>query len=327
MRILHLAAILSVFYITNTLPNPPTQDQVPSLEHLALKEILESQDANAKPRAAIFHQSEQAEALAMKCMRSSQDPAFMLYAAGHLRNYLRFKLGISNVIKTYEKMYPETMEAEILKWSERWATPQEIWLLYRFMKTPMERYSYYDGRYHLNSYWTSRIYSKPEMYGAVSNYILGMDLEWDQLKNITFRDPSSQNKARSWVDIKTKEVGVGPNGRLQSLMEMDSEDRRIIETETNYAMRIGTLGFTLRQADELSKIFASSLNGRYQSNSASSYIRARSDDFVERYSAIPKGFGFDKLAWDQKVALRQLALVVEVHWGTFKEIIIDSGYL
>ncbi|KAG8997104.1 hypothetical protein FRB93_000507 [Tulasnella sp. JGI-2019a] len=351
MRIFPLAAISTALSITNTLAHRPTQDRMFSLEYSTLLKLIKSQDETVKLKAASFLQTEQAGTITMKCMRSSQDPVFMLYAAGILRNCLRGAIGTSNVIKAYEKKHKiktckkehptdikaeiETcekedladMEAEISKWSNLEASPTEIWLLYRFMKTPEERHPYFNGRYHLNAYWTSRIYFTREIGGAVMNFILGMELEWDQSSAIIFGPTIRQSTG---IDIKMKEAKAGPKERLQSLLDMDFEDWGGIRTETISAILRGTLGFTLHQADKLSEIFADGLDVLDLDEKYPWPLESLKDidpRVLPPHSAIPTSFGFGELHLDQKVALRQLALVVKTEWNAFKDIIIDPGYL
>ncbi|KAG8997097.1 hypothetical protein FRB94_005305 [Tulasnella sp. JGI-2019a] len=352
MRIFLLAVISTSLCVTNTLAYHPARDQVSSLEYSALLELIKSQDKEVKLKAALFHQTEQAETLAMKYMRSSQDREFMLYAVVHLRNYLRGALGMGNVIETYEKEHTiktcekerstdteaelkpcekeglRDMESEIKKWSKQAVSPRQLWLLYRFMKTPTERHSFYFGKYHLNQYWASRLYFTPEIIGAATNYILGTDLNWYELKTITSRLRNENSPAKSWVDIERKEVKVGPKGRLQSLLDMSLNDWDDIRIQINNVIAGYILGFTSHQADELSKIFANYLGGPYPEKSPA-FLEPPID--VDRifppHSDIPSFFCFYQLDLDQKVALRQLALVVETQWDAFKEIIIDPGYL
>ncbi|KAG9022841.1 hypothetical protein FRB95_014078 [Tulasnella sp. JGI-2019a] len=293
MRIFSFAAISTAFCITNTLANPPVLDRAPSMGYSTLLDLIKSQDEAVKLRAASILQSEQAQGTILKYMWWSQDPGFILYGAGLLRNYLR--------------------EAS------------EIWLLYRFMTTPKERCAYDGTRYHLNSYWTSRIFLKPEIPDAVTNSILGMDLKWDQLEHILFGPGAQHSPANSWVNIRRKKVKVGATRRLQSLPNMNSEDRDYIKMRTILAIRSGFLGFTLYQTEELSKVFADCLDGFYLPGSAPSRLESISDTIVPQYSAIPADFGFNQLSWDQKVALRQLDLVVETHWDALKRMVIDPG--
>ncbi|KAG8991082.1 hypothetical protein FRB94_012868 [Tulasnella sp. JGI-2019a] len=298
MRIFSFAAISTAFCITNTLANPPVLDRAPSMGYSTLLDLIKSQDEAVKLRAASILQSEQAQGTILKYMweiECDQDIRGRAFDGHGGRN-----IGMVQV-------------------------RSEIWLLYRFMTTPKERCAYDGMRYHLNSYWTSRIFLKPEIPDAVTNSILGMDLKWDQLEHILFGPGAQHSPANSWVNIRRKKVKVGATRRLQSLPNMNSEDRDYIKMRTILAIRSGFLGFTLYQAGELSKVFAGCLDGFYLPGSAPSRLESISDTIVPRYSAIPADFGFNQLSWDQKVGLRQLDLVVETHWDALKRMVIDPG--
>ncbi|KAG8997091.1 hypothetical protein FRB93_000494 [Tulasnella sp. JGI-2019a] len=302
MRIFSFAAISTAFCITNTLANPPVLDRAPSMGYSTLLDLIKSQDEAVKLRAArsgihfIWRWSPpKLSARSVREIECDQDIRGGAFDGHGGRN-----IGMVQV-------------------------RSEIWLLYRFMTTPKERCAYDGTRYHLNSYWTSRIFLKPEIPDAVTNSILGMDLKWDQLEHILFGPGAQHSPANSWVNIRRKKVKVGATRRLQSLPNMNSEDRDYIKMRTILAIRSGFLGFTLYQAGELSKVFAGCLDGFYLPGSAPSRLESISDTIVPRYSAIPADFGFNQLSWDQKVGLRQLDLVVETHWDALKRMVIDPG--